>query len=642
MTEASTSVGSSERSQSDQAAITRFLKHIASSKIPFDEKRLRRAFAIAQEIYGDQMHWMGIPYLEHTINVLEVLLPFQPDEDAVIACILHHVLETGNCSLSDLEEHFGPKVRSLVSAVHLLSHVTLRGRRMSIEDLRLMFLTVSDDVRTVLIVLCDRLHLLDNVHEIAPKDRKRLCQDSLQLFAPVAARLGIYRLKHDLEGRAFPIVYPSDAERIKEQLDRLYAERGDFLNDTAEALRAYLAEQGIDAVVESREKQLFSIFVKMRMKSISHIENLYDLFALRVIVRNEEECYSALGLLHRLGRPIANRFKDYIAFPKPNGYQSLHTTLIDLPCAPADAFVEVQVRTQDMHREAEYGVAAHWSFKEQGSATHAIQTAQLRNMLASQQSVEEEEESPATLADHIFVLTPRGDVIELPEGATPLDFAFQVHTDLGLSFRGARVNGSIAALDYQLENGDVVEIQKFRNPKPSPQWLQLLKMASSRSKLKRYLYAQQRPEFIARGREILNGELRKHRLSPLDTDLSLLRMYEGEQFTMHQREDLLMKIGQGSEKSSSVLFHLDALKGKDIALPQQPRRERLQRKDAVIEIEGGLRMPLRYAQCCKPHEEKKGPISGVINRLGEVMVHRETCGMLRNANPGRCVNVWWR
>jgi len=406
-------------------------------------------------------------------------------------------------------------------------------------------------------------------------------------------------------------------------------------------VNAYLSTHEITATVDARQKQLYSIFSKMRSKSIGSISDVYDLFAVRVIVPTEAECYQALGLLHRIGRPVPNRFKDYIAFPKPNGYQSLHTTLAQMPEVPEGMFLEIQIRTPSMHREAQYGVAAHWSYKERGSRTaHALAHAQLQRLLSTQQSIEQGAGEDA-LVDHIFILTPRGDIVELPEGSTPLDFAFQVHTDLGLAFRAARVNGAIVPLDYELSNGDVVEILKRKIPEPSPQWLHLLKTASSKNKLKRYLYALERPQLVDRGRDVLNAELQRLHLSSLDTDLTVLRYYNGEALNRERREDLLMKIGQGSEKASAILAHLDALKGK-IHHEEQGKRCRLTRHETTIGFEDNVPMPTRYAKCCEPQEWPRGDIAGVIGRSGTVMVHRDDCSMLKNASRGRRVKIWWK
>lgn len=623
----------------------RLLEHMRSARISYDADRLSRAWNIAQEAYAGVTHWTGLPLMEHTMGVLATLLPYHPDEDAVVACLLHHMLESGHCTLTDLEEQFGPKIRELVSGVHLLSHVTLRDRRNSVEDLRLMLLTVSDDIRTVLLVLCDRSFVLDCLPRMRPDQAKRTAQDVLQLFAPVAARLGMYNLKHALESRAFPVVYPADSERIEEQLQQVQIRYGDFLERAAAHLQEFFRQEGISVRVEMREKQPYSIFRKMRQKSITHVQDLYDLFALRVIVQTEAECYQVLGLLHRIGRPVANRFKDYIAFPKPNGYRSLHTTLMQLPGVDDESlFVEVQVRTQQMHHDAQYGVAAHWMYKEHGSAVRAVQKVQLHNVLVSQQTLEEDDSGAGgVLEDHIFVLTPRGDVVELPEGATPLDFAFQVHTDLGLSFRSARVNGAVVPLDYQMENGDVVEILKRRVPQPSPQWMQLLKMASSRSKLKRFLYAQERPQLITRGKELVNAELEKHGLPPLDTSLSILRLCDDQVLTVQQREDVLMKIGQGAEKAQSLLSRLESLKGR--FSPKAARRGApvpvVHGRSTEFDVEGEIPLPTRCARCCTPQEWPRGPLMGVVGRRGFVVVHRKECGMLRNANPDRVVRVWW-
>ncbi|TSC60111.1 MAG: GTP pyrophosphokinase [Candidatus Peregrinibacteria bacterium Greene0416_62] len=617
------------------------LERIRAAGTQFQSERVGKAYAIAESLYQGEMHWSGVPFLTHVLEVLETLLPFEPDEDAVIATLLHHVLSLKGMTFGEIEDRFGTRVRALVGGVHLLAHVTVHDRRHSIDDLRLILLTVSDDVRTVLIALCDRCTLLRRAAELPRPVAKKLSQDALQLFAPVASRLGIYTLKRELEERAFPVMYPGEAERIQEQLARLIAEKGKFLEQAAVFVSGYLAEQNIDATVDARQKQSYSVFSKMRSKSISHVSDVYDLFALRVIVPSEAECYQALGLLHRLGRPIANRFKDYIAFPKPNGYQSLHTTLAQLPHVPEGVFVEIQIRTVTMHREAQFGVAAHWSYKEKGSRTaHALAQAQLQRLLSTQQSIEQGTGKDA-LVDHIFVLTPRGDIIELPEGATPLDFAFQVHTDLGLAFRAARVNGVIVPLNYALKNGDVVEIMKRKIPEPSSQWLQLLKTASSKSKLKRYLYAQQRPELIGRGRELLNAELLRVHLPVLDTDLTVLKSYDGEKLTKERREDILMKIGQEAEKAATALTHFDALKGKLIHdLPS--RIVRNSRKETVVGIEGNVPMPVRYAKCCEPQEWPRGDIAGVINRSGAVMVHRDECKMFKNASKGRRVRIWWK
>ncbi len=614
------------------------LQTLQSYGLPVTDPRLRRAAALTETLYAGRDHWLGMTLLEHTLGVLQVLLPFQPDVDTVCACLLQHALKTRKIGLPELEEEFGPSVRALVSSVHLLSHVTMRNRKSSIDDLRLMLLSISDDVRVLLVILCERTSVLDRLQGSPQAEARRIGRDVLGLFAPVAARLGIHTLKQRLEALAFPVVYAQDAAWIGEQLLAIHGQYGAFLDTAAAALTASLQEHGIKAAVQGREKQAYSVFRKLKTKTLSSIQSLPDLFGLRVVVETEEDCYRVLGHLHRLARPAANRFKDYIAFPKPNGYQSLHTTVTRLPGIPEGLFTEVQVRTHGMHREAEFGIAAHWSYKEGGSAERTIQRVQLQQVLTAQQPMEGT--GVQHLADHIFVLTPKGDIVELPEGATPLDFAFQIHTQLGLSFRAARVNGSIVPLDYELENGDVVEVQSHASPRPSPEWMQLLKMASSRSRLKRYLHAVDRDLYVHRGRDQMNDELRRRRMPVLDGDYSLLRKYEGSRLTYEQREDLLMKIGQGSERLGIVLSRLE---GVTPATVRPPRPARVP-PAAVFPVEtvDGPPLPMRFAKCCNPlagiHEE----ISGFITRGGHVMVHRSACRMIKNANPERRIAVRWK
>ena len=625
------------------ATAQRLFARLQKANATLNLAHVEEGLDIAVDVYGTEMHWSGETLLAHALGTLDVLLPFEPDADAVIACLLHHAVGMHGWDLPAFERRFGAKLRSLVSGAHLLSYVTVRNRRTSLEDLRTILLTVSDDIRTVLITLCDRVHILNLVSSLEAEDQRRVSQDALQLFAPVAARLGIYSLKNALEDSAFPILYPADAERIASQMELLHARHGtDVLDRITVYLQEKLAEQSLEADVATRRKQPYSIFNKMRQKGITDVTEIYDYYACRVIVSAVEECYRCLGALHQFARPVAHRFKDYISFPKPNGYQSLHTTLANLPCAPQDAVIEVQVRTHQMHREAEYGVAAHWSYKAFGSTARAMEQVQLQRMLATQEPLEETG-GESHFVDHIYVLTPGGDIVELPEGATPLDFAFRVHTDLGLAFRGARVNGSVVPIDYALENGDIVEILKRGTPQPSPHWFQLLKLSSSRAKLRRHFAAQDRPGLIVQGRGLVNELLRKHHLPLLDEDLTLLKICDNERLTYQQREDLLMKIGQGAERVSSLLTRLNALKDlrdrpaadeQELAPPGIPAAR-------TVVLEGGVPMPTRFAQCCKPDEVNARNIVGVVSRAGIVIIHRRSCGMLRQANPERQVKAKW-
>jgi guanosine-3',5'-bis(diphosphate) 3'-pyrophosphohydrolase len=610
----------------------------ARSREAMDEALLHRAFQDAANMYGDLMHWTGETLLAHCLGVLESYMPFEPDDEGIVACLLHHSLDAKQWTLDDLEKEYGSNVRSIVSGVHLLSHVTMKNRRMSQENLRLMFLRVSDDIRVVLLILCDHSHKLQRLDALEPDAQRNLCRDVLQLFAPVAARLGIYSLKHQMEAMAFPIAYPTDASRIDEQLQQIHDRNGQFLKNAAVTLEGFLRDANIPARVEGREKSPYSIFQKLRTKTLGHVEDIYDLFAFRVIVDSEAACYQALGVLHRIGHPLAGRFKDYIAFPKPNGYQSLHTTLARLPGVPEGIFTEVQIRTEGMHREADLGIAAHWTYKQGGAAEHASRRAKLQRAFTVHQTMEDRK--GVSFADRIFALTPKGDIIELPEGATPLDFAFNVHSILGLSFKAARVNGGIVPLTYKLENGDIVEILRHKDPHPTANWMTVLKTASAKSRLKRYLMEQDKPSYVLAGRAALNMELMRNHLPPLDPDLSILREVDGKHLTFAEREELLIKVGQKAVTMQSLLQQLDALKG---VLHQRHSEERLPPTEnhAVAKVEGNIPMPVKFARCCKPDEGIRSALTGIISRDGSVRVHRGTCKLTRNANPERKIGVRW-
>ncbi len=602
-----------------------------------DRALARTVFTDVSEAYGDRVHWSGTNLLRHSLDLLSELTAFHPDTDSVVTCLLHHIPELHLWSFDDIERRYGPVVRTMVGEAHVLSHLTTHNRRVPLERLRLNMFRVTHDARVLLLTLCDALLTLHVAKHLPPEEQRRLCSDAINLYSPVAGRLGVYWLKHELEDAAFPILYPVDHERISEQLEALHAKHGNFLSRAADAVAAELREQGMESIVEGREKLPYSIFLKMRHKTITHIEDIPDLFALRVVVKDEGACYQTLGLLHRMGHPVQNRFKDYIAFPKPNGYQSLHTTLVGLPGVPEGLMTEVQIRTPNMHSEARIGVAAHWSYKEAGvSSDERSRQLVARAMLAKAPM---EGIGRAGVSDHIFVLTPRGDVIELPEGATPLDFAFHVHTAVGLSFKAARVNGSIVPLDHALENGDIVEIVRGRDPRPSPRWISLLKTASARNRLKRYLSEERRPQFIADGKDMLNQELRRLRFSPLDAQMTALQSLDGAPQSLIEREDLLVQLGQGAVSLASLLPRLDqlGLRSEDILQPVMPVGI-----VRIARLEGSIPMPVRYARCCRPEEDEKAmPIVGVIGRSGEVRIHRRSCKMLRTVNPERRIHANW-
>lgn len=612
-----------------------------------DFSRLQRAFDSAAAVYGSRSLELvpDLTLLDHAVETTAFLAEFCRDEDALVACLLQHVLKCPDASLPDIGREYGRAVRDMVSRIHLLSHLYTTDWRKSVDDMKIMLVSVADDVRVLLVALSVSCVMLRHLRQVKPEYRMRLCRQSLQLFAPVAARLGIYALKYRLEMSAFPECYPTDSQHIADQMKTIHSTHGRFLDDTAAALKEFLKKEGITADVMAREKQPYSIFQKMHSKSVTALEKITDLFAIRVVVPELSDCYQTLGHLHRLGTPISHRFKDYISFPKPNGYQSLHTCLLGLPHAPKDVMVEVQIRTQPMHREAEYGIAAHWMYKETkakvlGGATQL----QLSDVLLKQHTVGADNAAcpdDVTLVDHIYVLTPRGDIIELPDGGTPLDFAFVLHTDLGLRFKAARVNGSIVPISYKLENGDVVEVLTHKFPRPALQWMEELVTSSARSKLKAYFASHNRAQFVAKGKEMINAELKSRGEPSLDTELSAVAVQDGRTVPLREREEILLKVGMGSVRTSSVLRGVQP-RLKQPAKPSKSKKQ-LTVKDRVAVKGQQLSMPYRFAKCCSPDTASPKPekIMGIVTRAGILSVHKDGCHMVKAANPERTLPMHW-
>lgn len=606
-------------------------------------EKVQTALSFIQSSYGDRLLPSSrMSLYEHACGVLRLFLEFKPDDDAIIGCLLQHVLTIPSISVRQLDQEFGEGVRLIVSRMHLLSHIHSTDRSRSVDDLKVMVISASDEMRVVLLKLCCHAYILEHLDRVDADARMPLVREALTLFAPVAARLGIYSLKYRLEEHAFPAAYPTDYEHICSQLELMHAEHGTFLPGVVAALQSFFVSEGLPVTVMAREKHAYSIFQKMRSKSITGIADINDLIALRIIVPETSDCYQVLGHLHRLAKPVPQRFKDYIAFPKPNGYQSLHTCVIGLPQAPSDLIIEVQIRTSDMHHEAEYGVAAHWMYKEIGSDKTSHKLA-LADILHDQHFLEDT--SQGSVVEHIYVLTPKGDVRELPEGSSPLDFAFLIHSDLGLRFKAARVNGLLVSLTHELQNGDVVEILTHKEPRPSLQWLERLATPSARAKLKNYFFSHHRSEFLSRGRDIINADFQHRGMPILDADYSSLKVFDGVPQAMRQREDIIVKVGMGAVKAASLHRHLAApaptfRRKKSVASPSTVRPC----DDALILVEGApVGMPYRFAKCCSANAKElcHPAIVGFITRTGDISVHTEKCRMLKHANRDRIVSVRW-
>jgi guanosine-3',5'-bis(diphosphate) 3'-pyrophosphohydrolase len=533
-----------------------------------DISRIVEAYLFAEERHHGQKRKSGEPYITHPLAVAHILADLQMGVNTVIAGLLHDVLEDTATTPEELEQRFGATVRQLVEGVSKLHHSERKleifneasRRRMSIaktaDNLRKLLVAVAEDLRVMVIKLADRLHNMQTLDALPREKQVQIATETMQVYAPLAHRLGIYQIKSQLDDLAFKYLYPQQYRDISQKVAQTRTERQQEVLQLVHLLKERLWERGIRADVMGRPKHLWSIFRKMQQQQLD-FSQIYDLIALRVLTDTVEECYMALGIVHELWKPIPSMFYDYIAAPKPNGYQSLHTKVI----GPNERTLEVQIRTWQMHQVAEYGVAAHWRYKE-GADQKPIQLPSLQQQLRDLADFKSNLEFLTSVfrdmaTDEVFVFTPKGDLIDLPEGSTPIDFAYRIHTEIGHRCTGARVNGRIVPLDYKLRTGDVVEILTRQTPQPSYDWLRIVRTSSARSKIRAYFREARRAEFIAHGRDILERELARLRI-PLATYRDALPEIL-KALNFRAEDDLYASIGEGLTSVQAVVQRLRSL-----------------------------------------------------------------------------------
>lgn len=614
-----------------------------------DTARLVDAYLFAEERHHGQQRKSGEPYITHPLAVAHILADLQMGINTVIAGLLHDVLEDTPTTPEELEQRFGATVRQLVEGVTKLHHSERKleifneagKRRMSIaktaENLRKLLLAVADDLRVMIIKLADRLHNMQTLDALPPEKQIQIAAETLQVYAPLAHRLGIYKIKAQLDDLAFKYLYPQEYREISQKVARTRAEREQEVQELIRILKERLWERGIRAEVMGRPKHLWSIFNKMKQQQID-FSQIYDLIALRVLTDTVEECYTALGIVHELWRPIPTLFYDYIASPKPNGYQSLHTKVI----GPNERTLEVQIRTWQMHKVAEYGVAAHWRYKE-GQDLKPIQIPTLQQQLRDLTDFKSNLEFLTSVfrdmtADQVFVFTPKGDIIDLPEGSTPIDFAYRIHTQVGNRCAGARVNGRIVPLDYKLRTGDVVEIITRPNAQPSYDWLGIVRTSSARSKIRAYFREVRRAEFIEHGRTLLERELARLRLGIAQYKEALPEILKALNF--RSEDDLLASIGEGLTSVQAVTQRLRALVPSAPAEPSTLPTPRPTPAMHIGEVDGYL---TRRASCCYPLPGDE--LRGYISRGRGIVMHRASCPNLRaleEREPERIMQLEWQ
>ena len=621
-----------------------------------DCEDVTKAYHTAEEAHKEQHRVSGEPYILHPLAVAQILADMKIDTTTITAALLHDVVEDTACTLEDLRNEFGREVAFLVDGVTKLSRLNYRTKEdQQLNSMRKMFLAMAKDVRVVVIKLADRLHNMRTLRYMRSDKQKRIAQETLEIFAPLAHRLGIFNIKWELEDLSFRYLEPDKYYDLVDQMKQKRHVREEIVNESIDVLKKALDDAHIHCEINGRPKHFYSIYKKMK-KDNRDLSQVYDLFAIRVIVDDVKDCYGVLGIVHSLWKPLPYRFKDYIAMPKPNNYQSLHTTVIGTRGQP----VEIQIRTWEMHHIAEYGVAAHWRYKEGNQTANKDafdeKMGWLRNLLEWQDTSNPQEFVNAlkldAFSDEVFVFSPRGDVIDLPQGAIPIDFAYRIHTDVGHRCVGAKINGKIVPLDYRLKNGDIVEIITSKTGKPSRAWLNIVGSSESRSKIRNWFKKENREENIEKGLEALERECKRlnHDWKSLNVGGRLGRV--AKQMNAGSEDDLAAAVGYGGFAVNTVLIKLLELQKKDLQKQEEQNSslvmlEKLKPRKPVkhsgtgILVKGEPGLLVRLAKCCSP--VPGDPIIGFITRGRGVSVHRADCPNVTHgqSDVDRLIDVEW-
>ena len=636
----------------------KLVEDFAKKYTPEQTELFQKAVDFAKKVHQDQKRESGEPYYIHPEAVAALVMDMGMDAESVTAALLHDTVEDGEgVTIEQVSELFGPEIAKLVDGV---TKLTISGKQTYItkkqeqaENLRKLFLAIAADVRVVIIKLADRLHNMRTLAYCTPYKRARKAKETLEVYSPLAHRFGMGAIKGELEDLSFMYLMPEEYENIKREFKQQQEAREQTLDDAKRMIGEQLKKAGIEAAISGRPKHLYSVFRKMQRNG-SSINEVYDLIAIRVVVKSINDCYAALGVIHAGWSPLPGRFKDYIATPKPNMYRSLHTTLI----APNGIPFEVQIRTREMHETAEYGIAAHWMYKEGRTVQSLLdkKTSWLRQVVEAKDTTEDSKEFVDNilkdfLGEYVFVLTPRGEIIDLPKGSTPLDFAYRIHTNIGHHAQRARVNGALVRLDYKLKTNDMVEIVTSASQNgPSRDWLKIVKTQSARNKIRQWFKKENREENIQRGREMLEDTAKRQTQSLADLLKPEFYNIVLERLHMSNLDDLYSAIGFGGISSGQVLHKLMDLAKKEARA--DALAERLLHGDADdaakthvpvngIIVKGDPGMAVRFGNCCNPLPGD--PIVGYITRGRGVSVHRSDCPNVANlrTDMDRMIEVTW-
>jgi GTP pyrophosphokinase len=607
---------------------------------------VERAYVYSAQVHAGQVRLSGEPYLMHPLEVANILTDMRLDPISVASGLLHDVLEDTRAQAEDLEAFFGPDVLRIVSGVTKLSLMpTSSSQERQAENIRKMFLAMADDIRVILIKLADRLHNMRTLRFHSPEKRKAIAQETLDIYAPLAARLGIYWIKNELEENSFKYLNPEEYARIEQLVAKSRTERERYIETVKATIRAKLEEADLKAEVLGRSKNFFSIYSKMKAQNLS-FEQIYDLIAFRIILDTLPQCYEALGLIHSMWKPIDYKFKDYIGRPKPNMYQSLHTTVI----GPVGERIEIQIRTWEMDRVAKSGIAAHWSYKEGRHIDESISKkfAWIQDMVDNQETFRDPGEFLENVRldlfpDEVYVFTPKGDIRALPKGSTPVDFAYLIHTEIGHKCVGAKVNGQMVSLPYVLQTGDIVEVVTSKNHTPSKDWLKFVKTIKARAKIRQWVKAQEKERSISLGREMLDKAFRKERLN--FTTLSKTEKMDEVVASLGVKslDDLVANVGYGKLTPLQVLRPFTAKPAspdsRESLLEKLMSRVRKKKSRAGVLVKGLEDILIKFGKCCQP--VPGDAIIGYITLGYGVTVHRASCVNALRSSPERQIEVEW-
>ncbi len=627
--------------------IDALLEKVKSYDSTLDENWLRGVYELADSAHDGQRRASGEEYIEHPIAVARILADMEMDRATIAAAILHDVVEDTVITSDEVSSRFGPEIAQLVDGVTKLTRIPYQSKEdAQVENLRKMFMAMAKDIRVIIIKLADRLHNMRTLGSLPEAKQRSIARETIDIYAPIAHRLGIWKIKWDLEDLCLRYLDPDAYRDIAERVAKKRVEREDVVDGVVTLLHDQFDKLAIGNDVTGRPKHFYSIYAKM--KKGRDFSTIYDLSAVRVIVDSVKDCYGALGVVHSIWKPLPGRFKDYIAMPKPNMYQSLHTTVV----GPGGDPLEIQIRTLDMHRTSEYGIAAHWRYKEGGkNDDHEHKLTWLRSLLEWQNDMRDSRAFMENLKldlfeNQVFIFSPRGDVYPLPSASTPLDFAYQVHTDVGNHCVGSKVNGKIVPLDYQLKNGDICEVLVNKSSRPSLDWLSLVRTSGARHKIKQWFRKDRKDENVVLGQETVERELAREHMRP---DMARGEIIEkiAKKMNYGNAIDLFAAIGFGDASSVTVVLKLkEEAKSTnliDLATIQRPAaaQRRLPRNASGIRIAGVDDVLVRLSKCCSP--VPGDPIMGYVTIGKGVSVHRADCPNVAymSATPERILQSSW-